>query len=91
MKAYFYEYEKERNVYVVSVAMPGVKKENINIDKDGDGFLWIRVNGDNPFAVQSTYFTYMSRIDEEGIEAELKDGVLKITLPLKSKTLIAIK
>jgi HSP20 family molecular chaperone IbpA len=90
MRTYIAEHEKDNGIYVLSLAMPGVAKENIKIDVE-DVFLVIRVSGNNPFNVQPFYFTYLSQIDEKRAEAELKDGVLKLTLPLKSKKSIAIK
>lgn len=83
--------EKEQK-YVVNIAMPGIKKESIKIDADDDGYLCISVDpNDNPFYVQSTRFTYFNKIDVEKASAELKYGVLRLELPLISRTLIAIK
>ena len=87
--------EKEQK-YVVSIAMPGVKKEGVMIEADDDGYLCISVDPEyNPFFVQRTRFTYYSLIDVEKASAELKDGVLTLELPLTDKnagkTLIAIK
>ena len=77
----------------VVLEMPGVAKENVNIDIDNDV---LRVEGQIDFSgyqeLEPGYteynvghyargFTLSSKIDREAISARLGDGVLTLTLP----------
>jgi HSP20 family protein len=80
------------NAYVISIEVPGVKREDITMDVDGN-YLKIKAVKKNPFEKASKVIlnsrsfrqftkTYVigDAIDKEAISAELKDGVLTVTL-----------
>jgi HSP20 family protein len=85
-------FETERSLTVV-LEMPGVKKENIDVNVD-DGIL--KIDGKIDFSkyeglrpVYTEYnighytrsFRLSSAIDQTKISAEMKDGVLTVVLP----------
>jgi len=78
--------------YRIKVAIPGIPKEKISIDIDGKS---IRIHGsetqeekdDTTYHYRSLStsfdqtFTLPSAIDNDAVSAELKDGILAVTLP----------
>lgn len=93
MKADIKENEKE---YIVEVEMPGVNKEQVNIELRDDRLTVSVVQNEEIKEETSNYIRRerrsgsMSRtfivedVDEEKVAAKLKDGVLTITLPKKN-------
>jgi HSP20 family protein len=87
---------EEKNEYLVSMAVPGMKKEDFVIDVDGN-MLTIssakeesREEKDKRFTKKEFNFTSFSRsftlpeeINKEKIEARYEDGVLHVMLPFK--------
>ena len=84
--------------YTVKADIPGVKKEDIQIDIDGDQ-VTLRaeakqekeekneektVYSERSYGLVSRSFTLPVDIDEEGAKAEYKDGVLNLVLPKKA-------
>lgn len=80
------------NAYIISIEVPGVKREDITMDVDGN-YLKIKAVKKNPYdkaskvILNSRSFRQFSKtyvlgdaIDKESISAELKDGVLTVTL-----------
>ncbi len=90
-------HETEDN-YVVKADLPGMKKEDIQIDLK-DSTLTIRgekkfeekVSKDNYIRTERAYgtfvrsFTLPNNVDAEKIKASYKDGVLELTLPKKEE------
>jgi len=85
-------YETEENVFVV-VDMPGVNEENIDITLENN---ILTINGNTTLESPADYslafaefepgdfersFRITDRINREGIQANYKDGVLRLTLP----------
>ncbi len=80
--------------YKAEVELPGVKKENLNVTVD-EGRLYIegrreqedRDEGENYLRVERSSGSFARtlqlppHVDEEGAEAEFKDGVLTVRLP----------
>ncbi|SHG90666.1 HSP20 family protein [Thermosyntropha lipolytica DSM 11003] len=93
MKADIKENEKE---YVVEVEMPGVNKEQVNIELRDDRLTVSVVQNEEIKEESANYIRRerrsgsMSRtfivedVDEEKVSAKLKDGVLTIILPKKN-------
>ncbi|MBN2290539.1 MAG: Hsp20/alpha crystallin family protein [Candidatus Glassbacteria bacterium] len=84
--------------YVISAELPGVKSEDLNISVDND-VLTISAEKRDEFEGQeggvyrrersfgrvSRSFQLGSQVDVDKIDAEYKDGVLKLTLPKVEK------
>ena len=89
---------EQKNDYLVSLAAPGLKKEDFKIDVDGN-MLTIssekeetKEEKDKRFTRKeynyssfSRSFTLPEEINKEKIEAKYEDGVLKISLPRKEE------
>jgi HSP20 family protein len=84
--------------YVVKADLPGLKKEDIQIDlKDstltlkGEKRFEEKVSKDNYIRTERAYgtfvrsFTLPHNVDSEKIKASYKDGVLELTLPKKEE------
>ncbi len=85
---------EQKDTYLVSLAAPGLKKEDFTIDVDGS-MLTIssqteehREEKDKKFTRKeysyssfSRSFTLPEEINKEKIEAKYEDGILKISLP----------
>jgi HSP20 family protein len=89
---------EQKNDYLVSLAAPGMKKEDFNIDVDGN-MLTIssekeetKEEKDKKFTRKeynyssfSRSFTLPDEVNKEKIEAKYEDGVLKLVLPRKEE------
>jgi len=89
---------EQKDNYLVSLAVPGVKKEDLKIDVDGN-MLTIssereesNEEKDKKFTRReysyysfSRSFTLPEEINKEKIDARYEDGVLKISLPRKEE------
>ncbi|MBQ8742330.1 MAG: Hsp20/alpha crystallin family protein [Clostridia bacterium] len=83
------------NAYIIESDLPGISKEDIDINI-GDGVLTVKAErklesseNDNGYIRRERAYGVFERsfnisdIDAEKIDAEFKDGVLKLTLPKK--------
>lgn len=95
--------QQNDNEYLIEAELPGVKKEEINIDMN-DGRLNISVNREEKineekknYIHRESRFSSMSRsiylddADSKGIKAKLDNGVLNITVPRQEKAIAAEK
>lgn len=84
--------------YTVQADIPGVKKEDIQVDIDGDT-VSVRaemkrereekkdekvVYSERSYGMVSRSFSLPSEVDDKAAKAEYKDGVLKLVLPKKA-------
>ena len=89
------EAEKE---FMVDAEIPGVKKEDIFVDVEGDT-VSIRaevknekeekkgekvVYSERSYGMVSRSFTLPTAVDDKAVKAEYRDGVLKLVLPKKT-------
>ena len=89
------EGEKE---FMVEAEIPGVRKEDIFVDVDGD-MVSLRaevksekeekkgekvVYSERSYGMVSRSFTLPMDVDDKAVKAEYRDGVLKLVLPKKS-------
>ncbi len=86
------------NEYVLTVDVPGVNKDNINITYD-DSYLTIKVNNRTEEEDNNKYIRheireydmsrsyYLENVDENSIKAKLQDGILQINVTKKAKVL----
>ena len=84
--------------YTVSADIPGVKKEDIKVDVEGDQVTVIAeakqekdekkgeklIHSERSYGMVSRSFTLPTDVDEKGAKAEYKDGVLNLVLPKKA-------
>lgn len=83
--------------YLVEADLPGVKKEDINIEYD-NGNLTISAKRDETLEDKNENYVrrerhygefrrslYIRNVDEDKIDASFNDGVLKIVLPKLNK------
>jgi HSP20 family protein len=91
------EVKEDDNAYKVQAEIPGVKKEDIQVEVDGDQ-VSIRaevkqekeekkgekvLHSERYYGMVSRSFTLPSEVDEKATEARYRDGVLELTLPKK--------
>lgn len=86
------------DAYVVEADLPGVKKEDIKIGLQKNYLIITAQRNEVTEEKQENYVRqerrhgqlqrsfYVTNINEDKVSAEYKDGVLKITLPKKTKT-----
>ena len=95
MKVDVKEAEKE---FTVLAEIPGVKKEDIAVDVEGDT-VSVRaevkqekeekqgekvVHSERTYGMVARSFSLPVEVDDQAVKAEYKDGVLKLTLPKKT-------
>lgn len=83
--------KNEDNSYSISIDVPGVKENDINVHLSDDGIITIkgeRKTTNSSYSVNKS-FTLPEDCDPESLKAELKDGVL--TLNLSAKSLPTVK
>ena len=91
--------KEKNNSYVIEMDLPGFNKENINLSLN-NGYLEISAktvkeeknDEDEKYLRQERYYGECSRsfyigedLTEEDINAEFKNGILKITIPKKEE------
>lgn len=80
-----YELYEEEDEFVLSVEMPGFDPEEINVSWD-DGVLNIAAErNDDQRNQRKTYhrrFRFPKTVEDDEIEAEYRNGLLEITLPV---------
>lgn len=89
--------QKKDNEYVVEAELPGIKKEDVNIDYD-DGKLRISVSQCSEVDEKKKNYihkerrcssmsrsVYLDDAKSDGITAKLEDGVLSVTVPKQEK------
>jgi len=90
---------EKKDKYIIDIDLPGFSKDNIEISLD-DGYLSIKGsiekennnNHDEKYVHRERFYGECSRsfyvgnnVKEEDIEAEFKDGILKIEIPKKDE------
>jgi len=90
---------EQKNEYLVSLAAPGLKKEDFKIGVEGNMLTISSKKEENKeekdkkftrkeysYSSFSRSFTLPEEVNQEKIEANYQDGVLKISLPRKEGT-----
>jgi HSP20 family protein len=90
--------KEDDKAFSVKADIPGVKKEDIQVDVDED-YVSVRaeakqekeekkgekvVYSERSYGMVSRSFSLPAAVDAKGAKAEYKDGVLSLTLPKKS-------
>lgn len=87
--------KEKKDKYIIEMDLPGYEKENINISLK-EGYLEVLAevnkeeNSEEKFVHKERYYGHCSRsfyvgeqLTEEDIQAEFKNGILKIYIPKK--------
>lgn len=93
--------KEDNKQYVMEVAVPGLKKEQVNMSIDKDGYLTLSIENKNEQKDEKKKEHYLRRefsytsyrqsyalpdnVDADKIEANVADGVLKVVLPKVEK------
>ena len=88
--------KEDNKQYVMEVAVPGLKKEQVNMSIDKDGYLTLSIENKNEqkehyLRREFSYTSYRQsyalpdNVDADKIEANVADGVLKVVLPKVEK------
>lgn len=93
--------KEDNKQYVMEVAVPGLKKEQVNMSIDKDGYLTLSIENKNEQKDENKKEHYLRRefsytsyrqsyalpdnVDSDKIEANVADGVLKVVLPKVEK------
>ena len=93
--------KEDNKKYVMEVAVPGLKKEQVNMSIDKDGYLTLSIENKNEQKDENKKEHYLRRefsytsyrqsyalpdnVDADKIEANVADGVLKVVLPKVEK------
>lgn len=93
--------KEDNKQYVMEVAVPGLKKEQVNMSIDKDGYLTLSIENKNEQKDENKKEHYLRRefsytsyrqsyalpdnVDANKIEANVADGVLKVVLPKVEK------
>ena len=93
--------KEDNKQYVMEVAVPGLKKEQVNMSIAKDGYLTLSIENKNEQKDENKKEHYLRRefsytsyrqsyalpdnVDADKIEANVADGVLKVVLPKVEK------
>ena len=93
--------KEDNKQYVMEVAVPGLKKEQVNMSIDKDGYLTLSIENKNEQKDENKKEHYLRRefsytsyrqsyalpdnVDADKMEANVADGVLKVVLPKVEK------
>lgn len=93
--------KEDNKQYVMEVAVPGLKKEQVNMSIDKDGYLTLSIENKNEQKDENKKEHYLRRefsytsyrqsyalpdnVDADKIDANVADGVLKVVLPKVEK------
>ena len=93
--------KQDNKQYVMEVAVPGLKKEQVNMSIDKDGYLTLSIENKNEQKDENKKEHYLRRefsytsyrqsyalpdnVNADKIEANVADGVLKVVLPKVEK------
>lgn len=89
--------KEDNKQYVMEVAVPGLKKEQVNMSIDKDGYLTLSIENKNEQKDENKKEHYLRRefsytnyqqtyslpddVEKDGISAKVEDGILSIVLP----------
>jgi HSP20 family molecular chaperone IbpA len=88
-----YDVQETAEAYRLTVQLPGVAKDGLELTAENDELRitgrrawtpptgWTELHRETPDAAYELVLTYDNAIDTDRIGAELRDGVLQVTLP----------
>lgn len=89
----YYEVQETDEAYGVTVYLPGVTKENLEITVEADTFRvsgrrawkqpegWVTLHRESADEAFELVLSHDNAVDAEKVTAELRDGVLRVALP----------
>ena len=93
--------KESEKAYTMEVAAPGLKKENVKMNIDKDGYLNLSIENKEEkkdekkeehylrrefsYSSYSQSYALPENVDKDHISAEVSDGVLKIEMPKTGK------
>ena len=87
-----YELYEEDDEFILSIELPGYEREDISVSWD-DGILNVGAEHHNESAGRRrTYhrrFRFPLSVESDGIEAQYRNGVLEIRLPVTSEAVLS--
>ena len=93
-----YEVEEEKDKYIMNIILPGLKKSEIEVDYEYNKIIITTSDSETKSKITEKYYNNtleynIENVDEDGIDASLKSGILTIIIPKKtvSKKKITIK
>jgi len=78
------EVEKDEEAYTITFEVPGVSKEDIQLEVTADG-LWLKAVNEELKKDYKNHFHFKEPVDPEKVSARLKAGILMVTLPYANK------
>ncbi|MHA1995184.1 MAG: Hsp20/alpha crystallin family protein [Candidatus Hodarchaeales archaeon] len=78
------EIEKDDDAYTITFEVPGVSKEDIQLEITPDG-LWLNAKNEELKKEYKNHFHFREPIDPEKVNARLKAGILMVTAPFANK------
>jgi HSP20 family molecular chaperone IbpA len=76
------EYDEEADAYEVEIQLPGVNRENVDLKVLPGGFMVRAPRSDNDTEYIGSY-AFCCPVDEEKVEANFKNGLLKAHFKLQ--------
>ena len=76
--------EQKKDVLLINLALPGVRKENVEITVEND-YLWVEVLKDSTFIAKIKKDYYIKEYNPDSVLPKLENGVLRIRLEKKEK------
>lgn len=83
--------KKEESSYILEVELPGFSKKDVRVDVKSNNLKISEAEGvpqDKKFLL---LWTIPAKVDKEKIEAQMSEGLLKITLPFKEESTTQIE
>lgn len=78
------EVVKDDEAYTITLVVPGVSKEDIQLEITPDG-LWLHAENEEMKKKYKNHFHFREPIDPEKVTARLKAGILIVTAPYANK------
>lgn len=95
--------KEDEKQYTVEADLPGIKKEDISLEYENN-YLTISAKRNNVKEDKTSNYVkqersygefkrifYIDNVDENSVDASFQDGVLKISMPKKDKTVNNLK
>ncbi|MFX1536135.1 MAG: Hsp20/alpha crystallin family protein [Promethearchaeota archaeon] len=84
------DYDDEKDLYTIKIALPGIEKEDIHV-KAADDYIKVRANrkdedSDKKKVYYKRKFYFRKRIDPQKISAKYENGLLRLEIHVKEES-----